>query len=245
MRTLVVSIAATVVIAQGPASPSVTAELQLRIGIARPGGRSTIAAIPLEVYVARVLAGEAARDSPPAALEALAITIRTFALANRGRHRADGFDLCDQTHCQVLRTATPATERAAAATAGRVLLYQGVPRLGVLQRLVRRPDRDSLRRMARRRGSSLPAVAARRSVRGCPDVDGRPRRQRSAPGVARGWIPRRAPARDADCFAQRIRARRPFASGRILSPSRFPVRICAPWSDGRWDGNTSRARRSI
>ena len=40
-----------------------------------------------------MLAGEAARDSPPAALEALAITVRTFALANRGRHRADSFDL--------------------------------------------------------------------------------------------------------------------------------------------------------
>jgi SpoIID/LytB domain protein len=74
-----------------------------------------------------VLAGEAARDSPPAALEALAITVRTFALANRGRHRADGFDLCDQTHCQVLRAATAATERAASATASLVLLRGGVP----------------------------------------------------------------------------------------------------------------------
>jgi len=78
--------------------------------------------MPLEGYVARVLAGEAARDSQPAALEALAITIRTFAIANRGRHRADGFDLCDQTHCQVVRTATAATTRAAQATSGRVLL---------------------------------------------------------------------------------------------------------------------------
>src|SRR5439155_1127108 len=35
--------------------------------------------------------------------------------------------LCDLTHCQVVRTATPVTEAAAAATAGRVLLYRGVP----------------------------------------------------------------------------------------------------------------------
>ncbi len=83
--------------------------------------------MPIETYVARVLAGEALRDSQPAALEALAITIRTFALANRGRHRADGFDLCDQTHCQVLRTAVAATERAAQATAGRLLLRDGAP----------------------------------------------------------------------------------------------------------------------
>jgi stage II sporulation protein D (peptidoglycan lytic transglycosylase) len=95
---------------------------QLRVGTLKPGGGYATATVPLETYVARVIAGEAARDSPAAALEALAITVRTFALANRGRHHADGFDLCDQTHCQVLRPATAATERAAAATAGRVLL---------------------------------------------------------------------------------------------------------------------------
>ena len=106
----------------GPGQTNVPAANQLRIGIAKPGGGYTIVTLPLETYIARVLAGEAMRDSEPAALEALAITARTFALANRGRHRADGFDLCDQTHCQVVRTATAATERAAHATAGRVLL---------------------------------------------------------------------------------------------------------------------------
>jgi len=53
--------------------------------------------------------------------------VRTFALANMGRHRADGFDLCDQTHCQVVRAATKDTDAAAQATAGRVLLYRGAP----------------------------------------------------------------------------------------------------------------------
>ena len=99
----------------------------LRVGVLKAGGRYSVSELPVESYVARVLAGEAVRDSQPAALEALAITIRTFALANRGRHRADGFDLCDQTHCQVLRTAVAATERAARATAGRLLLRDGVP----------------------------------------------------------------------------------------------------------------------
>jgi SpoIID/LytB domain protein len=97
----------------------------VRVGILKPGGGYTVTDMPMEIYVARVLAGEALRDSQPAALEALAITIRTFALANRGRHRADGFDLCDQTHCQVVRTAVAATERAAQATAGRLLLSSG------------------------------------------------------------------------------------------------------------------------
>jgi SpoIID/LytB domain protein len=104
-----------------------SSRVEIRVGVARPAGGYTVQTIALETYVARVLAGEAARDSRPAALEALAITIRTFALANHGRHSADGFDLCDQTHCQVMRTATPATERATDATAGRVLLRAGVP----------------------------------------------------------------------------------------------------------------------
>jgi len=102
-------------------------ERVLRLGIAKPGGGYTVTTLPLETYVARVLTGEAARASKPSALEALAITIRTFALANAGRHRVDGFDLCDQTHCQVLRPPTPATERAALATAGRILVRNGSP----------------------------------------------------------------------------------------------------------------------
>jgi SpoIID/LytB domain protein len=108
-------------------SPPPVTELSLRIGVARAGGGYTVTTLPLETYVARVLAGEAGRDSRPAALEALAVAVRTYTLANRGRHRADGFDMCDETHCQVMRVATGATERAAAATAGRVLLAGGAP----------------------------------------------------------------------------------------------------------------------
>ena len=104
-----------------------TLPVALRVGVLKPAAATPSPTMPMETYVARVLAGEAVRDSQPAALEALAITIRTFALANRGRHRADGFDLCDQTHCQVLRAAVAATERAAQATAGRVLLRDGAP----------------------------------------------------------------------------------------------------------------------
>jgi len=96
----------------------------VKIGVARGGGYA-VQTIRLEDYVAGVLAGEAARDTSPAALEALAITIRTYALANSGRHRADGFDLCDQTHCQVLRKATPSSIQAASITTGRILVDHG------------------------------------------------------------------------------------------------------------------------
>jgi len=108
-------------------APTPATDDHLRVGFARPGGGYTVTTLPLETYVSRVLAGEAARDSPPAALDALAITVRSYALANRSRHRADGFDLCDQTHCQVLRAATAATDRAADRTAGRVLRHDGAP----------------------------------------------------------------------------------------------------------------------
>jgi peptidoglycan hydrolase-like amidase len=104
----------------------------IRAGIASAGSGSlayTVRTMPLEEYVAGVLAGEAYPNSSPAALEALAITIRTYAIANRGRHAAEGFDLCDLTHCQVLRKPTAATTRAAAATAGRILIYDGTPAL--------------------------------------------------------------------------------------------------------------------
>ena len=98
-----------------------SAQTGIRIGV-MSGGTYTVTVVPLDVYVARVLAGEAAPNTAPAALEALAIAVRTYTVANMGKHRGDGFDLCDQTHCQVMRTANTATERASTATAGLILL---------------------------------------------------------------------------------------------------------------------------
>ena len=89
------------------------------------GGRVTT--IPLEIYVARVLAAEGEPGAADAAQQALAVVSRTYALANMGRHGRYGFDLCDSTHCQVFRASTPATRSATSATAGRVLTYNGRP----------------------------------------------------------------------------------------------------------------------
>lgn len=107
--------------------PVIAAPGVVKVGIATPGSpRSyTVREIPLEQYVAGVLVGEAARDSQPAVLQALAVAIRTYALKNLRRHRDEGFDVCDQTHCQVLRNATPITTDAAAKTAGQVLTWNG------------------------------------------------------------------------------------------------------------------------
>jgi SpoIID/LytB domain protein len=101
--------------------PSDDEAIVLRVGTPR-GSSHDVRSYDLEDYVARVLAGEGAVGSAPAAMEALAVAVRTFALANRGRHARDGFDLCTLTHCQVLRAPNAAVSRAAAATQGQVLM---------------------------------------------------------------------------------------------------------------------------
>ncbi len=99
----------------------------VRIGVALPDGKVRIETLPLEEYVSRVISGEGQPRAGAAAHEALAIVIRTFALANRHRHRAEGYDLCDSTHCQVMRPSLKVAREAALATAGRVLLDKGQP----------------------------------------------------------------------------------------------------------------------
>lgn len=97
----------------------------VRLGPASGAGR--VVDVPLEVYVARVLAGEAEPKAPEGEFQALAIAIRTYALVNAGRHARDGFDVCDSTHCQVPRAANALTRLAALATAGQILTWEGAP----------------------------------------------------------------------------------------------------------------------
>src|SRR5262245_38014230 len=94
----------------------------IRLGAVADGRVTTL---PLEVYVARVLTGEADPKAADAAQQALAIAIRTYTLKNVDRHARDGYDLCDSTHCQVPRPSTPTSRRAAMATAGQVLTWRG------------------------------------------------------------------------------------------------------------------------
>ncbi len=85
--------------------------------------------IPLEEYVAGVLAGEAGGIRQDQALSALAVAARTYAVHFRGRHSAEGFDLCDTTHCQDLRLTTISQRGrdAAAHTEGELLWFRGAP----------------------------------------------------------------------------------------------------------------------
>ncbi len=56
--------------------------------------------VDLEDYVAGVVAAEAPATATAAVREALAIAARSYAIAMRGRHADEGFDVCDLTHCQ-------------------------------------------------------------------------------------------------------------------------------------------------
>jgi stage II sporulation protein D len=94
----------------------------IRLGAVADGH---VTAIPLELYVARVLAGEADPKAGETAQQALAIAVRTYTLKNVDRHARDGYDLCDSTHCQVPRPSTPTSRRAAMATVGQVLTWHG------------------------------------------------------------------------------------------------------------------------
>ncbi len=96
----------------------------IRVGSPMTGAAITL---PLEVYVARVLAAEGDPKAMDAAREALTIAIRTYALVNEGRHVRDGYDLCDTTHCQVVRASNPSTRRLTLNTGMQVLTYDGRP----------------------------------------------------------------------------------------------------------------------
>ncbi len=96
-----------------------------------------IESVPLEDYVlGSTLAEVAPVDQSPATVQRIfevqAVLARTYAAGHLGKHRAEGFDLCDTTHCQlydpnrlrVSRFAADARE-AVRRTAGVVLTYQG------------------------------------------------------------------------------------------------------------------------
>jgi len=96
---------------------------------AREGKLVLIATMPLESYVERVVASESSSADSTESLKALAVVVRSFALHVRHGH-AD-FDVCDSTHCQLLRWSGtgPGTGRGEAAhaavlaTAGETLWF--------------------------------------------------------------------------------------------------------------------------
>jgi len=91
--------------------------------------KSAIIEMPLEQYVAAVLAGECSTFRSEEAIKAMAVAVRSYALNLRGRHASQGYDLCATTHCQRLDpdAVTPRLASLAAETAGELLWFEGKP----------------------------------------------------------------------------------------------------------------------
>ena len=125
-----------------PAPPSAAARPGVTTGAVTVRVRITddrgtrVVSMPLDQYVV----GAVRAELPPRALQndvlyrllqVQAIVSRTYALANIHRHNAEGFDLCDSTHCQLYRaklsseTDTDPAARAVTATQGQVITYAG------------------------------------------------------------------------------------------------------------------------
>lgn len=102
-------------------------DVTVRLHWIERGPESRTIRMPMEEYVAGVLAGEASTMQSPESLRAMAVAARTYAAKFRGRHRREGFDFCDTTHCQDLRISavTDRVREAAAATEGELLWYRG------------------------------------------------------------------------------------------------------------------------
>lgn len=120
--------------AQLPGSIDLRAPQTLRV---RSGGR--IVTVPLEEYVlGSVLAEVTPLNEAPATVARIfdvqAVVARTYAAARLGRHAAEGFDVCDSTHCQLYDPARVQSSRFAAdaraaveRTAGVMLVFDRRP----------------------------------------------------------------------------------------------------------------------
>jgi stage II sporulation protein D len=90
------------------------------------GSLNAINAVPVDQYVKGVIANESPASWPQAELRAQAVAARSYALSVQVS--GNGFDLYDDTSSQVykgLASETAATDEAAEATRGQVLLYEG------------------------------------------------------------------------------------------------------------------------
>src|SRR5262245_27956167 len=125
-----------------PGAISRNRETTIRVQI-RDGSALVVRDVPLDEYVAGTALSELHPDVADAnaaerMFEVQAVIARTYAVANRGRHARDGFDLCSTTHCQLYepsRLATsrwaPAARDAVQATAGEIVWFVDAPALAL------------------------------------------------------------------------------------------------------------------
>jgi stage II sporulation protein D len=93
-------------------------------------GITVVNRVNLEEYLYGVVPAEIPASWPQAALEAQAVAARTYALANLGRYRIQGFDLLATPASQVYSGVTqeaPSVIEAVNATRGQILTFDGKP----------------------------------------------------------------------------------------------------------------------
>jgi stage II sporulation protein D len=145
MRTSWCLLALSIVVVAGCSAPRARTTLPssgsvspafIRVGT-KDGNRITVRSVPFEEYVQGAILSEfAPAAGDPGVVERMfevqAVIGRTYALAHLGRHRADGFDVCTTTHCQLYEPArlrrsrwTTQTDEAVRQTRGAVLWFDG------------------------------------------------------------------------------------------------------------------------
>lgn len=113
-----------------------------RVAVRIEGGR--LERLSLDDYVRGTVSAEVwvpGTEDPAVAeriFELQALVARTYAVANLGRHAAEGFDLCSTTHCQLFRSGNgtlgrwaEAIDEAIARTRGQVILFDDTPILAL------------------------------------------------------------------------------------------------------------------
>ena len=101
---------------------------QFRLQSDAYGSWTLVQEVPIEDYLQGVVPHEIGAGSPTEALKAQAILARTWAVANQGRFRVDGYHLCSDTQCQVYSDpslAGPRLQQALISTSGLVLTWDG------------------------------------------------------------------------------------------------------------------------
>lgn len=98
--------------------------------IPNPEGLTIVNLVNLEEYLYAVVASEMPASWPVEALKVQAVAARTYTQFNLGKHKSQGFDLCDTVHCTAyngIAWESKKTRQAVKETLGEILTYEDRP----------------------------------------------------------------------------------------------------------------------
>ncbi len=101
----------------------------LHISISAKGAQ-VVNYVGIEDYLRGVVGSEIGSRAPAESIKAQTVIARTYAYASRGKHSADGADVCDSTHCQVysgVSAERDSIDPAVAGTRGIIMISDGEP----------------------------------------------------------------------------------------------------------------------